>query len=276
MRPGVIILSLKMYHWSLSFLTILGHVSDTDICPTTEISFSDKRPCRTRIRKRTFVRKLVTIIFKIMLDPSCGGLSATLKPSLIPTTGSWMPDGTFKSAPNLFTQLFTIHGLFPDGYRLPLFYGLLPGKTTTLYKNLFEEIDFWGPYQPFSILLDYELAIHNAVAEVWALNYQTGLQLPLQAVPVEASPAVWLDWGVQDWEFTSERWFRQDGSPGFCPCWGGGESVEKLETSTSCWYGRLHLLLWVHLGWNFYHLTSLLTWHVELTWCLLDVNTPLI
>ena len=79
---------------------------------------------------------------------------------------NWIMDGTFKSAPNLFTQLFTIHGLFPDGYRLPLFYGLLPGKTTTLYKNLFEEVDSWGPYQPSSILLDYELAIHNAVAEV--------------------------------------------------------------------------------------------------------------
>ena len=47
---------------------ILGHLSDTDLCPTTEISFSDKRPCRTRIRKRTFVRKSVTIIFKIMLE----------------------------------------------------------------------------------------------------------------------------------------------------------------------------------------------------------------
>ena len=47
---------------------ILGHLSDTDICPTTEISFLDKRPCRTRIRKRTFVRKSVSIIFKIMLE----------------------------------------------------------------------------------------------------------------------------------------------------------------------------------------------------------------
>ena len=76
---------------------------------------------------------------------------------------NWIMDGTFKSAPNLFTQLFTINGLFPDGYRIPpsMVIGMLPGKTTTLYKNLFEEIDSWGPY-----LLDYELAIHNAVAEV--------------------------------------------------------------------------------------------------------------
>ena len=48
---------------------ILRHLPDTDICPTTEISFSDKRQCQTRIlRKRIFVRKSVTIIFKIMLE----------------------------------------------------------------------------------------------------------------------------------------------------------------------------------------------------------------
>ena len=78
----------------------------------------------------------------------------------------WVIDGTFKSAPHLFTQLFTVHGLFPDGWHLPLFYGLLPGKTTTLYRNLLQEIDSYGDYQPQSILLDYETAIHNAVSEV--------------------------------------------------------------------------------------------------------------
>ena len=86
----------------------------------------------------------------------------------------WIMDGTFKSSPNLFKQLFTIHGLFPDGLHLPLFYGLLPGKTTTLYKNLFEEVDTWGPYQPSSILMDFELAIHNAVAEVWPSSTRRG------------------------------------------------------------------------------------------------------
>ena len=88
----------------------------------------------------------------------------------------WVVDGTFKSAPNLFHQLFTVHGLFPDGWHLPLFYGLLPGKTTTLYRNLFEEIDTWasGGYQPQSILMDYELAIHNAVASVWPSTTRRG------------------------------------------------------------------------------------------------------
>ena len=31
----------------------------------------------------------------------------------------WVIDGTFKSAPYLFFQLFTVHGLFPDGWHLP-------------------------------------------------------------------------------------------------------------------------------------------------------------
>lgn len=83
-------------------------------------------------------------------------------------------DGTFKSAPKHFTQLFTLHGLFPDGWHLPLYYSLLPGKTTTLYRNVLEQIDLTGPYQPQSVLMDYELAIHNAVSSVWPSSTRRG------------------------------------------------------------------------------------------------------
>ena len=76
-------------------------------------------------------------------------------------------DGTFKSSPNLFTQLFTVHGVFPKGWHYPICYGLLPGKTTVLYKNLLAVIDTFGPFQPQSVQCDYEIGIHNAVAEVW-------------------------------------------------------------------------------------------------------------
>ena len=203
----------------------------------------------------------------------CGGLSATLKPSLIPTTGSWMGLSNMLQTSSHSCSLSTACPLTDTAYPL-LWYA--PGED---YNPLQEPV--WRSW----LLGTLPAFLHPP--GLWAchpqrccrsvsLNYQTRLQLPLQTVPVEASPAVWLDWGIQDWEFTSERWLRQDGSPGFCPCWGGGESVENLETSTSCWHGLFHLLLWVHLGWNFYHLTSLLTWHVEPTWCLLDVNTPLI
>ena len=133
------------------FDRILGHLSDTDICPTTEISFSDKRRCWKRIRKRTFVRKSVSIIFKTMLE----------------------------------TMVYNVW---------------VTGCSTVRCINV--------------CLLVYHVIRRNT---------------------------------------------RQDGSPGFCPCWGGGESVENLGTSNSCWHGLLHLLLWVHLNWIFYHLTSLFT-----------------
>ena len=53
-------------------------------------------------------------------------------------------DGTFKTSPNLFTQLVTIHGLFDDGWRMPLAYGLLPGKTQHHYEALLAEIASFG------------------------------------------------------------------------------------------------------------------------------------
>jgi len=42
-------------------------------------------------------------------------------------------NGTFSTSPNLFTQLVTIHGLYPEGWRIPLAFGLLPGKTQAHY-----------------------------------------------------------------------------------------------------------------------------------------------
>ncbi|KAL5258815.1 hypothetical protein ACHWQZ_G007439 [Mnemiopsis leidyi] len=41
-------------------------------------------------------------------------------------------DGTFKSAPQLMTQMVEIHGIFDSGWHFPLAYGLLPGKTQAL------------------------------------------------------------------------------------------------------------------------------------------------
>ena len=49
-------------------------------------------------------------------------------------------DGTFCTSPNLFTQLVTVHGLYPDGLRIPLAFGLLPGKTQAQYEALLDEL----------------------------------------------------------------------------------------------------------------------------------------
>ena len=76
-------------------------------------------------------------------------------------------DGTFKSAPELFTQIFTVHALHPTGWRIPAAYGLLPGKRQQMYENVLEELDSYGPYYPQSVLVDYEAGIRNAVMKVW-------------------------------------------------------------------------------------------------------------
>ena len=62
--------------------------------------------------------------------------------------GHLIIDGTFKSAPQLFTQMVSIHGIFDGGWHIPLAYGLLPGRTNSLYTALFEALDRFGPYNP--------------------------------------------------------------------------------------------------------------------------------
>ena len=38
------------------------------------------------------------------------------------------------------------------------------------------KLDSWGPFQPQSILMDYELAIHNTAAEIWPSSTRRGCQ----------------------------------------------------------------------------------------------------
>ena len=58
----------------------------------------------------------------------------------------WMADGTFKTVPSLFAQLYTIHGLaggvypFRDGHLLPCIYVLLPGKSSFYYRRIWKII----------------------------------------------------------------------------------------------------------------------------------------
>lgn len=74
----------------------------------------------------------------------------------------WYVDGTFKSSPPLFTQLFTLHGQ-KDGNILPLVYGLLPDKDEDTYDHFFGIIQESIPNaHPLTIMTDFELASLNA------------------------------------------------------------------------------------------------------------------
>ncbi|KFD64311.1 hypothetical protein M514_09933 [Trichuris suis] len=78
----------------------------------------------------------------------------------------WIMDGTFKTAPMVFYQIYTIHA--PVGSRIfPLVYALMSGKSQALYKHLFEDlVDIAEEYElrpnPQVIMAGLELVTTNA------------------------------------------------------------------------------------------------------------------
>lgn len=89
----------------------------------------------------------------------------------------WYVDGTFKVAPTIFTQLFTVLGNVPaivgndDCLKvpLPLAYALLSSKEEEQYTAVFEALssaaDEYGirDFEPRFVMSDFELGIVNAV-----------------------------------------------------------------------------------------------------------------
>ena len=83
----------------------------------------------------------------------------------------WIMDGTFKTVPTIFRQLYTIHGRIggDDNSRIvPLVYALMSSKSEECYKTLFQDlIDFGDEYnidlQPQFVLTDFEIAAIKAI-----------------------------------------------------------------------------------------------------------------
>lgn len=88
----------------------------------------------------------------------------------------WYVDGTFKTAPAIFYQLFTILGCCsyllggkPASIILPLIYALLESQEEAAYRKVFEVTlsaaqSFEIPYEiPFYVMCDFEIAIINAI-----------------------------------------------------------------------------------------------------------------
>lgn len=76
-------------------------------------------------------------------------------------------DGTFKSCPKQFTQLYTIHvdwgSTASETNVYPAVFALLPDKTESTYRNLFIKLKTSNPlFNPHLIKLDFETAAINA------------------------------------------------------------------------------------------------------------------
>ena len=86
---------------------------------------------------------------------------------LLETTAHWFLDGSFKTAPVLFFQLYTVHALVNER-TIPCVYALLQNKTQATYIELFEKLTTLNvSLKPVSIMIDFELAVINSLERVF-------------------------------------------------------------------------------------------------------------
>ena len=79
---------------------------------------------------------------------------------------TWFMDGTFAVCPNLFTQLYVIHGKVGSS-TCPLVYALLQKKTFSTYETLFQLLHNRYLCDPSVVVVDFEKAVHTAVKSVF-------------------------------------------------------------------------------------------------------------
>lgn len=96
----------------------------------------------------------------------------------IKTTGSYYADGTFRSTPKPFYQLFVIHLDVNSDKKttniVPVIYALLPNKLEATYVRLFTLIKEKLGVQIRTFKSDYEIAFMNAVSFVFPQATVTG------------------------------------------------------------------------------------------------------
>lgn len=81
---------------------------------------------------------------------------------LLARSHHWYADGTFKTAPPLFQQLYTIHGVHYHNV-VPTVFALLPNKTEETYTRLLTDLKNRRPaLNPETVMTDFELASINA------------------------------------------------------------------------------------------------------------------
>ena len=74
----------------------------------------------------------------------------------------WLADGTFKTVPKLFSQLYSIHAVI-DGQVLPCVFALLPNKAQATYERMFDALLAKYPdLSPSTVLIDFEKSAINA------------------------------------------------------------------------------------------------------------------
>lgn len=92
-------------------------------------------------------------------------------------------DGTFRTAPKLFTQIFIVHGFKNSNY-VPLLFCLLPDKAEKSYATAFHHILQESNklslfFAPAKVYADFEVSIHNAVSQKLVYSETRGCRFHL-------------------------------------------------------------------------------------------------
>lgn len=86
----------------------------------------------------------------------------------------WYADGTFKTVPLLFHQLYTVHWL-KENASVPLVFALLLNTLEETYIRFFQELKNLEPLlSPRTITTDFEKAMINAVKKEFPNAKQRG------------------------------------------------------------------------------------------------------
>ena len=87
----------------------------------------------------------------------------------------WLMDGTFKTVPPLYLQMYTIHALVQDRV-VPALYALLPNKQLETYRRLFAAmLRLNMDLAPSTVLLDFEQAAKVCINSFIMLHVQCAL-----------------------------------------------------------------------------------------------------
>ncbi|XP_057329041.1 uncharacterized protein LOC130669908 [Microplitis mediator] len=74
--------------------------------------------------------------------------------NFLTSCSQWLSDGTFRTAPAIFTRIYVIHGL-KNGKTLPLVYLLAPNKTKNMYIQFLKLLRGSMPnYKPKRLMVD--------------------------------------------------------------------------------------------------------------------------
>lgn len=95
--------------------------------------------------------------------------------NILKKCSQWYSDGTFKTSPPLFNQLFIVHGKINDATLLPLVYCLMTHRSQKSYSLVFNFlVDKLDGYEPQSMMSDFELAPRNAFSQAFSSTIQRG------------------------------------------------------------------------------------------------------